>query len=48
MHGTKIDVVRVWAQEEAENERMHLLTFLQLSQPGYFMRGLVLLTQVRH
>ena len=32
--------------EEAENERMHLLTFLQLRQPGVVFRGLVLLSQV--
>ncbi len=32
--------------EEAENERMHLLTFLQLRQPGFIFRGLVLLSQV--
>ena len=32
--------------EEAENERMHLLTFLQLRQPGLFFRGMVLLSQV--
>ncbi len=32
--------------EEAENERMHLLTFLQLRQPGFVFRGLVLLSQV--
>ncbi|DBB18396.1 TPA: hypothetical protein ACH3X3_000047 [Trebouxia sp. C0006] len=31
--------------EEAENERMHLLTFLQLRQPGFVFRGLVLLSQ---
>lgn len=31
--------------EEAENERMHLLTFLQLRQPGMFFRGMVLLSQ---
>lgn len=31
--------------EEAENERMHLLTFLQLRQPGFIFRGLVLLSQ---
>ena len=31
--------------EEAENERMHLLTFLQLRQPGMFFRGMVLLAQ---
>ena len=33
--------------EEAENERMHLLTFMQLSQPGPVMRAAVLVTQVR-
>ena len=32
--------------EEAENERMHLLTFLQLRQPGLLFRGTVLLAQV--
>ena len=32
--------------EEAENERMHLLTFLQLRQPGLLFRGAVLLAQV--
>ena len=32
--------------EEAENERMHLLTFLQLRQPGLMFRGMVLLSQV--
>ncbi len=31
--------------EEAENERMHLLTFLQLRQPGPLFRGAVLVTQ---
>ena len=31
--------------EEAENERMHLLTFIQLRQPGLLFRGAVLLTQ---
>jgi len=31
--------------EEAENERMHLLTFLQLRQPGPFFRGMVVITQ---
>lgn len=30
---------------EAENERMHLLTALQLRQPGNFMKGVVFLTQ---
>jgi Alternative oxidase len=32
---------------QAENERMHLLTFLQLKQPGWFVRTAVLFTQVR-
>lgn len=31
--------------EEAENERMHLLTFLQLKQPGPLFRATVLFTQ---
>ncbi|CAF3387933.1 unnamed protein product [Rotaria socialis] len=30
---------------EAENERMHLLTFLELRQPGWLFRGFVLLGQ---
>jgi hypothetical protein len=30
---------------EAENERMHLLTFLELKQPGPLMRAAVLVTQ---
>jgi threonyl-tRNA synthetase len=30
---------------EAENERMHLLTFLELRQPGRIFRGFVLLGQ---
>ena len=34
--------------EEAENERMHLLAFMQLANPGYFMRSCVLVTQVRN
>eukprot|EP00092_Neocalanus_flemingeri_P028770 GFUD01031234.1.p1 GENE.GFUD01031234.1~~GFUD01031234.1.p1 ORF type:complete len:327 (+),score=76.37 GFUD01031234.1:365-1345(+) len=32
--------------EEAENERMHLMTFLQLRHPGPFFRGSVILTQL--
>ena len=32
--------------EEAENERMHLLTFLELKQPSVWMRMSVLLAQV--
>jgi ubiquinol oxidase len=31
--------------EEAENERMHLMTFVALAQPTWFERGLVLLAQ---
>ena len=31
--------------EEAENERMHLLTFLRLKQPGPFFRFSVLVVQ---
>ncbi len=31
--------------EEAENERMHLLTFLQIRQPGMFMRVLIMASQ---
>ena len=31
--------------EEAENERMHLLTFLSLRQPGPLFRTSVLLAQ---
>ncbi|KAJ3302167.1 hypothetical protein HDV03_005273 [Kappamyces sp. JEL0829] len=31
--------------EEAENERMHLLTFIKLKQPGWIFRSMVLLTQ---
>lgn len=34
--------------EEAENERMHLLTFLSLRQPGVLFRGAVLVAQVLH
>lgn len=31
--------------EEAENERMHLLTFMHIRQPGIVFRGAILLTQ---
>ncbi|KAJ3140909.1 hypothetical protein HK100_008273 [Physocladia obscura] len=31
--------------QEAENERMHLLTFMKLKNPGIFFRTLVLITQ---
>ena len=31
--------------EEAENERMHLLTFLQIRQPGIIMRCLIMASQ---
>jgi threonyl-tRNA synthetase len=33
--------------EEAENERMHLLTFLKLRRPGLIFRLTVVLTQVK-
>ena len=32
--------------EEAENERMHLMTFLQLRNPGPILRASVALTQI--
>jgi ubiquinol oxidase len=32
--------------EEAENERMHLLTFIRLREPGLAFRGAVLVAQV--
>ena len=32
--------------EEAENERMHLLTFMHIRNPGLLLRASVLLTQV--
>lgn len=31
--------------EEAENERMHLMTALELKQPGIIFRGMVLMMQ---
>jgi ubiquinol oxidase len=31
--------------EEAENERMHLMTFVQIAQPSFFERVLILLAQ---
>ncbi|KAJ3082031.1 hypothetical protein HDU99_003843 [Rhizoclosmatium hyalinum] len=31
--------------EEAENERMHLLTFMKLKEPGFMFRVMVLVTQ---
>lgn len=31
--------------DEAENERMHLLTFIQIAQPSWFERFLIILTQ---
>lgn len=39
---------RAWIEtllEEAYNERMHLLTFLKMHKPGYFMRTMILLGQ---
>ena len=32
--------------EEAENERMHLMTFMELVQPRWYERALVLAVQV--
>ena len=32
-------------KEEAENERMHLMTALELKQPGILFRGIILLAQ---
>ena len=32
-------------QEEAENERMHLMTALELKQPGILFRGIILFAQ---
>ena len=31
--------------EEAENERMHLMTALELKEPGILFRGVILLAQ---
>ncbi|MEL7112072.1 MAG: alternative oxidase [Pseudomonadota bacterium] len=31
--------------EEAENERMHLMTFIQVAQPSWFERGLIMIAQ---
>ncbi|MCR9177807.1 MAG: alternative oxidase [Alphaproteobacteria bacterium] len=31
--------------EEADNERMHLMTFVQVAQPSTFERGIIMLTQ---
>ncbi len=31
--------------EEAENERMHLLTFMSMRQPGWFFRSAVIVAQ---
>jgi threonyl-tRNA synthetase len=31
--------------EEAENERMHLLTFMEMRQPGRFFRACVIVAQ---
>lgn len=32
--------------EEAENERMHLMTFIEIAQPNWFERATILLVQV--
>lgn len=37
-----------WVKElldEAENERMHLMTFIQVAQPSWFERGLIMIAQ---
>ncbi|WP_421789103.1 alternative oxidase [Hyphobacterium sp.] len=37
-----------WIRElldEAENERMHLMTFIQIAQPSLFERGLIMIAQ---
>ncbi|MCR9196608.1 MAG: alternative oxidase, partial [Hyphomonas sp.] len=37
-----------WIKElldEAENERMHLMTFIQVAQPSLFERGLIMIAQ---
>lgn len=37
-----------WIRElldEAENERMHLMTFIKISQPTWFERGLIMIVQ---
>lgn len=31
--------------EDAENERMHLLTFMTMSKPGLFMRTMIIAAQ---
>ena len=44
----KIEDDKGWIKtllEEAENERMHLMFFIQLTKPNWFERGLVLLAQ---
>ena len=38
-----------WVRElldEAENERMHLMTFIQIAQPNWFERGLIIAVQL--
>ncbi|MEE4538874.1 MAG: alternative oxidase [Erythrobacter sp.] len=32
--------------DEAENERMHLMTFIEIAQPNWFERGLIVAVQV--
>ena len=32
--------------DEAENERMHLMTFIEIAKPNWFERLLILLTQI--
>ena len=35
----------LFSSEEAENERMHLMTALELKNPGIFFKGLIILSQ---
>ena len=42
------DVFCLLFKEEAENERMHLMTALELKQPGIIFRGIILLAQGEH
>ncbi|MDI1273203.1 alternative oxidase [Polaromonas sp.] len=44
----RIEDDRGWIRtlmDEAENERMHLMTFIKIAQPNWFERGLVILVQ---
>lgn len=41
-------ITLIFLSEEAENERMHLMTALELKQPGALFRGVILLAQGEH